>query len=336
MAANDYALLIGITHYPDFQNLEGPYDDANALKGWIVDPAGGDTPADQIELVDSIPKPPTPVQDMIDQAILRLKKMVEAKHNKKGRRLYVYFSGHGFADEDDDNSLCMANWSREDYRHSAISSRGYLKYLKDIGYFKEIIFFLDCCRNSVPSVQGKNPDIGVVKPSGESIDTKSLIVYASQFLYQAFEAQGEKPTGFVRGYFSNALLRALGGEAADHSGNVTAQSVVDFLKVEVPQLANQDSYTQETQLQTTFQDLSKVVLARYIPKTPFCTIRCSGRTGQIKIENGKLEQVATFDADVEEFQQNLLPGLYNLIETTTSLEKIIKVSTHEPNQTFTF
>lgn len=335
MAANDFAVIIGINDYPDFTQLSGPIDDASRFRDWIIDKSGGDIPDSHVKLITSEPNPPTPVQKMVDKALVAIKEQVEQGFNKEARRLYFYFSGHGFADDDDDNSLCMADWSKL-YRNSAISSRGYLKYLKDIGYFSEIIFFLDCCRTRIISTRGNSPIIGAVKPALRPIPTKTLIVYAAEYQYQAYEAQTDEiDAPIIRGHFTNALLKALSGDATDRLGNITGKSVLDFLTSEVPKLANEKNQAQVMQYQTTFE-VSNLVFAKRDLVVPRCHIEFKSRKGAIKLQDSSTEVVDTVDASIKTWSLDLEPGLYLITETLTNVREPIIVKPGIDEQKFEF
>ena len=60
MAANDFALLIGIAHYPRISNLKGPLNDVAVISNWLADPAGGNVPTANIHTIVSAPGAPGP------------------------------------------------------------------------------------------------------------------------------------------------------------------------------------------------------------------------------------------------------------------------------------
>ena len=44
MATNDYAVVVGINHYPGLSDLKGAENDARAFQDWLVRKDGGNIP----------------------------------------------------------------------------------------------------------------------------------------------------------------------------------------------------------------------------------------------------------------------------------------------------
>src|SRR5437899_12863318 len=117
---NDYALVVGIDHYPGYENLRGAIEDAKDVKSWLCDePDGGQVPEDNCKPVYSTPDPTRPIQDDIDDALSLILNAVGTK--EQARRLYIYFSGHGMAPSKLVTGMCVANWSLEK-RERALNS----------------------------------------------------------------------------------------------------------------------------------------------------------------------------------------------------------------------
>ena len=55
MAADDWAIVIGITSYPNLgpntKPLQGAHLDAQAFRDWLVEPEGGGVPPDNVRLI---------------------------------------------------------------------------------------------------------------------------------------------------------------------------------------------------------------------------------------------------------------------------------------------
>lgn len=337
MAAQDFALIVGVRDYPDYSNLTGPVDDAQKLVDWVKAKNGGDVPGAQVFSILSHPAPPTPLQHVIDNAIKVIKADVAKNHGSRARRLYFYFSGHGLAGENDDNSLCMADWSY-DMRNSALSSREYLNYLVNTGHFEEIVFFLDCCRSRLVGHRSHFPNLGLAKPSPLAGSTKTIVFYASEFQNAAFEVQNNGDSiSFVHGHFTNALLRALAGEAVDEDGNVTGEGVGEFLTVEIPRLAKDFNQFQEAKIQTSNLNPKKLVFAT-VPKrgNPTCTITFQGRNGMIRLEDGDYKVIKQGDATTGPWTLQLEPKAHSIKEISTGEEKDFKVLATGKTQSFEF
>jgi len=144
----DFALVVGVDHYPRFRSLQGAVGDATAFHRWVCDPGGGAVNPARARLIVSKQDPATPVQDQIDEQLLEL--MIAADQLGGGRRLYFYFSGHGATSPEesgDDVALLLATWSKN-LKRFALSSRGYSSELASVGLFEELVIFLDCCRTA--------------------------------------------------------------------------------------------------------------------------------------------------------------------------------------------
>src|SRR5262245_47680846 len=109
MAATDWGIVVGITRYPELENLDGSENDAQAFYDWLVSPTGGNVPARQVALILSSAFPAVttavraePSAYHIAQAFDDLVDVANANRAagnglQVGRRLYIYLSGHGFA-----------------------------------------------------------------------------------------------------------------------------------------------------------------------------------------------------------------------------------------------
>lgn len=230
--SNDYAFVVGIDDYPNFNSLKGARKDATAFKEWITTIAGVSN-ANCVEILSSIdPAPPKPTQYDIDPKLNDLMDMARAAQltGQEPNRLYFYFSGHGLGLDSTDVGLCLPFWSRS-FKGDNLSINSYLEALKKSGLFKEIIVFLDCCRVRDTNVVGRPPFMTTLPPAANAPQVKSIIFYASEYLSPSFENRaGEE----VRGFFTTALLDGLNGQAAVANGQITYNSLLNYLMREVP------------------------------------------------------------------------------------------------------
>jgi hypothetical protein len=339
MAANDFALIVGVRDYPDFSSLGGPVEDAIRLETWIRDKNGGNIPKSNVFPIHSKPKPPTPLQQVIDDAIDLIQQAIVANHNSRARRLYFYFSGHGFAMKNDENSLCMANWSHR-MRNSALSSREYLNHFVETGFFEEIIFVLDCCRSRLVGHKSHHPNVGLPIPGPLAGATKSMVIYAAEFQNAAYEVQyqnGDDEMPVVHGHLTEALIRALNGEAVDSNGNITGDAVAQFVEVEVPRLADNHNQSQKAVVQTMGFNLKALVFgALRNNSNPNCTINFVGRNGMIRLEDGDYNLIREGDASTGPWSLQLGASRHTIIELATGEEETLRVLPNVDNQTFQF
>src|SRR3954465_14667769 len=101
----DYAVVVGVARYPEFSpngiaaDLNGPDNDAEAVRNWLVDPQGGGLDPVNVKLLRSAefdpldPDDPQPAVARIEQ---ELKWVERQTRDSMGNRFYMYFSGHGF------------------------------------------------------------------------------------------------------------------------------------------------------------------------------------------------------------------------------------------------
>ncbi len=160
MAQDDRAIVVGICSYPGFTDLYGPENDAVAIYNWLLSPAGGDVPVENIELIiTSQFNPPfmTPAEGKptgvrIQEAFEKLQDLASANSDRGnglrvGRRLWIYLAGHGFGPDANENALLAANATRirsgSYYHVLGVYNADYVHFA---GYFDEVLLFMDCCR----------------------------------------------------------------------------------------------------------------------------------------------------------------------------------------------
>lgn len=245
--ANHYALVVGIDHYPRFRPLKGARKDAEDFHAWLIDPEGGSVPAANVELVLSNENPLRPIHDDIDDALERL--LSKARNETGDKRLYLYFSGHGLGRSNVGADLCLAAWSKQ-RRAMALDSMGYLQLLMGCGYFREVIFLLDCCRVREVRSTALPPTIELPGPGDAAPASRSFVGYATEFMNVAYEAETGQAEGGndVRGHFTRALMAALKGSAAEPTGGVRASKLKEYLEVNTPLIAKASSHIQKSEV----------------------------------------------------------------------------------------
>lgn len=237
---NDFAVVIGVSHYKGLTKLQGPDDDAQKFYDWLTNDSEGSIPAENCHLILSKEDSLTPIQDEIDTAFAQILEGFKSG-GKEGRRLYFYFSGHGLGIDWNETALVLPKWT-DILRNYALSSSGYLKTLIQCGYFKEVFFFLDCCRNRMVGVNGAQPLFANIKPATGTTECVSYVFSATEFDNKAFEAVIQPGNGSLldnnrtQGLFTTSLMNGLKGAAAEN-GKVTTTSLTDYLKRNLPELA---------------------------------------------------------------------------------------------------
>ena len=240
---NDWAIVVGVRRYPGISDLDGSENDADDFRKWLVDPAGGNVPPEQVRLILSsqFPDPAdasnaAPTNAEVERAFEWLDDKAEENRQNGigrtvGRRLYLYFSGHGYAPSREDAVLLMANATpRRSGNH--IAGRLWAEWMYEAGYFEEIALFMDCCRESRDSyttVQMRPVHIDRVRNNNGIDERKRFYAYGTEWDRKAWERTNPADNK-VHGVFTTALLSGLGGMAADKStGLITGASLKDYL-----------------------------------------------------------------------------------------------------------
>lgn len=241
MGSDDRALVVGITDYPELDNLEGAERDAEAFYAWVTSLDGGGVPADHkhaklIRSSDYTPRPfanalaAAPTESVIMQFFDGLQDEAQAKadkgeDNRLGRRLYLYFAGHGFAPTFEDSALLMANATRVRVGYH-IPGKAWADWFYRAGYFDEMILLMDCCRENYSRAPLNVPRF-MDLTSPEPMDRgKRFYVFGTK--WARLSRERAMPDGQVRGVFTTALLQGL-RNAADANGNVTASGLSSWL-----------------------------------------------------------------------------------------------------------
>ncbi len=329
MANTDWALAVGINKYPDpaFPRLDGPEADAKDFFKWVTSKDGGGVATSRARLivssqfrpaVDAIDAEPTAeaVQKFFEKLAAVAKKNDEKGDGlAAGRRLYIYLSGHGFALEDKDTALAMANAARDRLKHH-IPGKAWANLFCVSGYFEEVLLFMDCCRNDLPRTIPNPPSVSVSPNPGAA--RHRLYAFATQWGAESRERVFAK--GKSRGVFTMALMAALrGGACEPGTDRITAMSLRSYLfnnmkeflgkkDLENPQIPKEPDIEPPNQQASDFP----IIQVKNPPKGGAVRILLppaeAGKT--INIRNGQFQVVRTQKAKPPEWKLDLPRGLY--------------------------
>jgi hypothetical protein len=289
----DFALVVGIDHYPRFRPLSGAIDDARRFHTWLCDPDGGRVAPAHARLIVSRLEPLAPVQDEIDEQLVEL--LIAARAIGGGRRLYFHFSGHGAmcpSESGEDVALLLAKWSRIMVR-LALSTDEYRGALSALGLFDEIAIFLDCCRSVSDHVIGLPPTFWVAPPEARCA-TRTFLAYATQPAATAFE---ERHAERWEGVFTRRLLAVL----RRSPGGIEAAALKAALELE--------RGAQWAHIHNGLAPGSMFGRAGVLPRLE---VRFVTATGRVWLLDGRHEVVAERDAGSEPWTLALQAGLYKL------------------------
>lgn len=329
----DFAIIIGINDYTPIslkglRTLQGAINDANNVEKWVASTSGGNVPSGNIKKIISTPNPLRPFQTEIDMAFDQIIESINAKGGL-ARRLYFYFAGHGLGtlDSSIDTGLCPANWS-EFLRHTALSSESYKDYIKQIGYFEEIFFIADCCRNTKINIKLKTPGFSSPVPGQNAGQTNMFVAYATQYQDQSFEI--ESVDSEMRGAFTTVLLEALEG-AASKNGVIGADDLRDYLAIETPKLALKMGYKQIPDITHTFIQNASLVKVKDIQSNVNLFFSVS-RNNPVELLDGNLNIIDIYNLDkTRKYSKHLEKGLYQLRDTITDETIYFKVLPSQNN-----
>lgn len=329
-----YGLVIGIDHYPKFNSLKGARKDAEDFHAWLLNPNAGGLQPENVKLVLSKENPARPLHHEIDDELEQL--LLKARNEGTRDRLYLYFSGHGLGRSNVGADLCLAAWSKF-RRAMALDSLGYLKMLMGCGYFREVIFFLDCCRIREIRSNALPPTLELPGPGDGAPQTRSFVGYATEFMNAAYEAemgQSDEPSN-VRGHFTRALIQALNGAAAETGGGVRASKLKEYLEVNTPLIAKAHQQIQKPEVVNGLDGGSDPLFGHALPLQPKQGFAVhvsftSSQNGEIVAEDGQLRILKRGDASTGPWRIPIRgPNVLLIRNEATGDEKSIRIKADE-------
>lgn len=242
-----FGLVVGINRYPDkgLGHLHHARNDALGFFRWLTDPAGGSVPPRNCKLIVVNDKD-MPDNRPIERAIpdcLRLDRAIEAMGKRgdalfdgdreawEGSRLYYYVSGHGLGKGTNDAWLLAANAGPKLGWGWHVSCDRVLQYFARLQCFRELVVFADCCRDEKPGVEVRalSCDKGERRRRGRVWEAVGFGARPGEQSLEPPDADGR------RGYFTEALLRGLQGEAAPPGGEINCTNLATFIGLRVRQ-----------------------------------------------------------------------------------------------------
>lgn len=242
MQTDHYAILVGIARYPQLGkgnsplDLQGPRNDVEAVRKWLLDPQGGgfasgDTIFEFQPAAGTPAGAAVPTASQLDEIVARLDQI--AHENKEmgrgrqvGRRIYIYLSGHGFSPGRQRACLFTAD-AQERLGHN-VHATGWLNWLQDSGYFREFVLWVDACMDRASFLPAHDPPLPLTTSLHPPL--ANFVAFAAQRPLRAVELPVAEDEGRVHGVFTWTLLEGLRGAAADANGRVTGRSLADWVR----------------------------------------------------------------------------------------------------------
>lgn len=236
MNPHDRAVVIGIGRYADvaagwLKNLDGPDNDAAAVAEWLRSPAGGGLPPDNVRVVRSadVPDPfpagrVEPHQKMVIDALNEVARLPKTTYEGQyaGRRLYLYVSGHGWANRRNEAALVTAEAKQNEPVNVLVTS--WIDWMNRAAPFQELVLWSDTCATRTPLTLLHPCEL----PDSFSMNSPSVRAFSGFASPVGLVAvEGQMPNGEWHGAFTYALLQGLKGAAATP---VTSDSLRDYLR----------------------------------------------------------------------------------------------------------
>jgi hypothetical protein len=258
-----YAVVVGINRYPGIGDLGGARADADQFSAWLVDPAGGALPPENVKHVCASDVDEAnyasahlarPTNDEIDYALQDVTSSIKPKleadpQSWEQSRIYFYVAGHGFAPQGGEGALFLANAEKEALSRN-IELPEYRRWCTTCAWFREVIVFADCCRTRIRSAaRGFGPRLDECAAPWNGKSPIWLIGFGSTLGKPTYELPTPAADDEARGFFTGALLEGLRGAAPrDANGAVTASTLSSYVKAVVTERTQDKPFPQEAQI----------------------------------------------------------------------------------------
>lgn len=244
MAANDYAIVVGIDSYPGEEGipglprLEASERDARKFEEWLLDPAGGAVPRPRVKTaMSSDVTPGEPSWGTVNRPFRELanETLRTGRIGPVGRRLYIFLAGHGFSDPQEMNTAALLSAEASYFYTPHVAGRRYAEWFRRNGAFEEIVLVMDCCRELNDLMGLQDPPFPKTKNTEEARRVRFFYAYATEWGQTTRETLID---GEVCGIFTKSVLDALRNAPPDESGRVTGQRVKDYIHNRITELMN--------------------------------------------------------------------------------------------------
>jgi Caspase domain len=329
----DFAVVVGVARYPELSaegvavDLDGPDNDALAVRDWLVDSDGGRLQPANVRLIRSADfdpidsDDPQPAKARIER---ELKWVEQQTRQVAGNRLYLYFSGHGFSPVLEEGALFTAEATQNSPEY--VYAHAWMRWFRKAQRFRETVLWMDSCMNyeqSIPVTEVlMRPKIGTGVPGSAFIavaaQTKSALEHVM-------------PDGRAHGVFTWTLLQGLGGGAADERGRITGESLRSFLYTVMPEFLPARARNSSSIDLQPFVRADEGMVFRRLPARPKYRVRLvlpvASVGNELRIWTGRpLAQVASEAPSSAEWTGELVRGLYVIEVPAAGLRHGFQVS----------
>jgi hypothetical protein len=230
----DYALVVGINQYAGFKLLKGARHDAEAFAALLKKrlPTAHVPPAN-IDPYCRHGNAGAPEPDR--RAVLDLVKALLAKSPNRderiGRRLWIFFAGHGATADLDE--VCFLTTEATDESPEHVPGRRIANIFRGCALFQEVVLCMDCCRDYDKDLEIVGHGIKTRYDASAARGVKYLFIYGTGFGSKTRELEID---GVICGAFTWALIDGLSGKATDAHGRITSISLKRHVERELDKL----------------------------------------------------------------------------------------------------
>jgi hypothetical protein len=236
-----WALLVSVKEYQDAKipALVWPDDDTDALETLL-----------KAQGYDTIVLNTKDIKKYSFRNLI-LTKLNFIKENAKANDLILfYFSGHGYANPDarseQGNFIIPADATTKMLNGKFVIEGGIevkeIRKILESSQARQRVIFIDACRNDPNSKSLGNTEIKFRKENFKLAEG-TFMMFGTK---PGTEAEDPRPGGeYKNGFFTHYLLKGLGGEASVESGEVTFDSLKNYVYLEMRKAGIQRGRIQE-------------------------------------------------------------------------------------------
>jgi len=280
----DYGLVVGINDYknPPYGPLLGAKRDAEEFIAWLKNPAGANVPARNIDPFTKLSDADgsTPMLSHLLILLIQLRKRATPGKKRIGRRLYLFFSGHGVSSRDELDEASLVTVDAEDSYNARLPGKQSADQFSLTARFEEVLLFMDCCRVTHLLLDPFKVPIDEKPDADAAKRVKRFYAFATGFGQTAREMPHN---GIVCGIFSRILLEGLKGAAPpDSQGRLTTTQLRTYLETEMAKIMIDGE-----SLCPKFPALDEIVLAEGLtPKKTTVHLNFTQPTAGIEVLDG--------------------------------------------------
>lgn len=326
----DRALVVGINRYPGIADLQGPENDANDFHAWVTSPDGGGVAPANAKLIrssDFVPPAPDvrnerPAQEQVNDFFTDVDDAATANNQegvglRAGKRLWMFFSGHGFAPTFETSGVLMANATTK--RIFNVAAVRWADRIVEGGWFDEVVLFQDACRNRISAANLTEPFF-VTRSASKPETRKRFYAFSSRDQKLSKEIPCED--GKTRGVFAMTLLEGLRGAARDPvSKAITARTLRTYLQDNMKKkLSAVDLNNPDIAQSPDFRDPDAFDIVAPPPAAGAAAIdtypiriKLPAANMKIVLQDGTFNALKSLDPAPQEISVDLPRGLYRIV-----------------------